>query len=150
MTSPSQGAMASMCDVFSMGGGFLSCYGFHVQWLSCAVASTCWGLLEGVLCVLLYGISAVFFCAALLEGDWVGGRFASLVRFARFSHFISFCHSRSGELSDLDSDVHSMHSLKSCAGSWEEEAHFTRPAETTTYWASLATMVSAISRHQDT
>mmetsp|Transcript_14150 Transcript_14150/g.38301 ORF Transcript_14150/g.38301 Transcript_14150/m.38301 type:complete len:389 (+) Transcript_14150:97-1263(+) len=46
----------------------------------------------------------------------------------------------SGELSDLDSDVHSMHSLRSCADSWEERAHFKRPAENCTYWVALCTL----------
>ena len=49
---------------------------------------------------------------------------------------------RSGELSDLDSDVHSMDSLRSCAVSWEEQARFTRPAEQGAYWAAMTTLVS--------
>ncbi|KAF5828892.1 hypothetical protein DUNSADRAFT_16853 [Dunaliella salina] len=57
----------------------------------------------------------------------------------------------SEELSDLDSDVHSMHSLRSCADSWEERAHFKRPAESCTYWVALCTLaLSAWSIHVST
>lgn len=37
----------------------------------------------------------------------------------------------SSELSDLDSDVHSLSSLMSCANSWIEDAKYPTPAEST-------------------
>lgn len=47
----------------------------------------------------------------------------------------------SGELSELDSDVHSLASLRSCAYSWIEDARYSAPAEGTLRWAAYSGLV---------
>uniref|UniRef100_A0A7S0WGP3 Transmembrane protein n=1 Tax=Chlamydomonas leiostraca TaxID=1034604 RepID=A0A7S0WGP3_9CHLO len=46
----------------------------------------------------------------------------------------------SGELSELDSDVHSLASLRSCAASWIEDQAYKLPAESTLRWAAFTGM----------
>ncbi|KAJ9527550.1 hypothetical protein QJQ45_025827, partial [Haematococcus lacustris] len=49
----------------------------------------------------------------------------------------------SGELSELDSDVHSLTSLRSCALSWLENSKYGRPAEACLRWAALAGLAAS-------
>lgn len=49
----------------------------------------------------------------------------------------------SSELSDLDSDVHSLSSLMSCANSWIEDAKYPTPAENTLKCLAFAAGVRA-------
>lgn len=49
----------------------------------------------------------------------------------------------SGELSELDSDVHSLASLRSCAKSWIEDRAYKLPAENALRWGAFATLVGA-------
>ena len=48
----------------------------------------------------------------------------------------------SSELSELDSDVHSLSSLKSCAASWIEDVEYKQPAEG---WIKFATPAATVS-----
>ncbi len=47
----------------------------------------------------------------------------------------------SSELSELDSDVHSLSSLKSCANDWIEDQNYKTPAESWIKFAAPAAMV---------
>jgi hypothetical protein len=51
----------------------------------------------------------------------------------------------SSELSELDSDVHSLSSLKSCAESWIEEAEYKTPAEA---WLKFSAPPAVVRRVQ--
>lgn len=50
----------------------------------------------------------------------------------------------SGELSELDSDVHSLASVRTCAYSWISKANYSMPAEATLRLASIASLVLSV------
>ncbi len=51
------------------------------------------------------------------------------------------CSMASSELSELDSDVHSLSSLRSCAQSWIEDVEYKAPAEAWVKFAAPAALV---------
>ncbi len=51
---------------------------------------------------------------------------------------------RSGELSEFDSDVHSLASVRTCAYSWIQKSKYAMPAEAAARWAATLGLALAI------